>query len=68
MADTELHIIIKEAGDVGQLNDLLNAAMAMNTKPVQERVVVPNGYRCVECYSDDGKHTPTCSLSGRAAT
>jgi hypothetical protein len=60
MADAELHIIVKDAGDVKQLAALLDAAMAL--KGAETRVVVPDGYRCVECFSNDGGHSSECRL------
>jgi hypothetical protein len=61
MADAELHIIVKNAGDPEKLGALLNAAIEMKTGSAPVRVVIPTGYRCVECYRDDGRHETTCS-------
>lgn len=63
MADAELHIIIRQAGDPEKLGALLNAAIAMQeeAKPVKARV--PTGYRCIECYAADGGHESSCSMA-----
>jgi hypothetical protein len=61
MADAELHIHINNPVDMQQLSDLLNTAIAAKDDG-QEKLVVPTGYRCVECYSDDGGHKSTCSI------
>lgn len=60
MADAELHIIIKQAGDPEKLGALLNAALELKERPV--RTVIPTGYKCIECYRDDGGHDPMCSM------
>lgn len=60
MADVALHITINKAGDPEKLAALVNAAIAVN-EPRTEKIV-PEGYRCVECYRDDGGHDKTCSV------
>ena len=60
MADTELHIHIPGPFDVGKLDSLMNAAMSLLDHEVKQ--VVPIGYKCIECYADDGSHETTCSI------
>lgn len=65
MADAELHIVIKNAGDPESLGALVNAAVAARKKEVQ--IVVPVGYRCDECYRNDGNHDTGCSMNMASA-
>jgi hypothetical protein len=60
---TELHIIIQDAPDVEELGRLLKQVVGMDRqdKPKPE-TVVPKGYKCVECYHDDGGHAGGCSI------
>lgn len=63
---TALHITINKAGDPEKLGELLKAAMAAQEKKVMK--IVPKGYHCVECYSDDGGHTSRCSIGAEVMT
>lgn len=63
MADAELHIIVKKAGDPEYLGALLNAAISMKEQERPTKTVVPVGYHCTECYFDDGGHALTCSMN-----
>lgn len=62
MADAELHIVIKQAGDPEKLGALLKAAIDLKTQERPVRTVIPTGYKCIECYRDDGGHDPMCSM------
>lgn len=59
MAETALHIIVEKAGDPEKLGALVKAAI--ETQETLTKTVVPNGYRCVECYANNGSHEPNCS-------
>lgn len=61
MADAELHIHCHNPIDTDKLSGLLNAAVEAKGS-TEVKVVVPEGYRCVECYDDDGGHSETCSI------
>ena len=61
MSDAELHIHIPGPFAVEKLDKLLNEAIALKDDG-QIRAIVPTGYKCVECYSDDGGHSVTCSV------
>jgi hypothetical protein len=43
-----------------QIATLVRDAMAMSAP--ETRTIVPAGYRCIECYQDDGTHTPSCQF------
>lgn len=64
--EAALHITINKAGDPEKLGALLKAAMDVQESPI--KFVVPTGYRCVECYADDGGHEGGCSIGIQAAT
>lgn len=63
--EAALHITINRAGDPEKLGALLKAAMDVQETPTKYRV--PDGYRCVECYADDGGHEGGCSIGMHAA-
>lgn len=60
MAELELHINVSGAGKPEAVSKLVQDAMDL--REPQIRTVIPAGYRCVECYQDDGGHGATCSL------
>lgn len=60
MAEVELHINISGAGKPDQVSKIVQAAMDM--REPETRTVVPAGYRCAECWRDDGQHEPTCEF------
>lgn len=62
--EAALHITINRAGDPEKLGALLKAAMDAQERP--ERIVVPVGYKCVECYRDDGGHESGCQVEAMA--
>jgi hypothetical protein len=63
MAEATLQITITKAGDPEKLGALFKAALdAQDFPEPAERLVVPDGYRCVECYADDGGHESGCSV------
>ena len=64
--NTQLNITVLKAGDPEKLGALLRAAVELQDKVVEQ--TVPRGYRCVECYCDDGGHEQTCSMSGQPRT
>lgn len=60
MADVELHINVSGAGKPEEVAKLVQTAMDMRATPT--RTIIPTGYRCVECYKDDGSHETTCDF------
>lgn len=61
MPELELHINVSGAGKPEAVATLLRDAMAMSEPEI--RTVIPPGYRCIECYKDDGTHETTCQFS-----
>jgi hypothetical protein len=67
MADAELHIHINHPIKIEDLNKLIDAAMAANAPSAPEpQKVVPAGYRCEECWQNDGEHSIKCSIGRQA--
>ena len=63
MPDNEfiaLHINVPEAASFEKLRELVTTALSMQNR--EQEIVVPNGYRCIECYQGDGEHETNCSM------
>ena len=60
MSDVELHINVSGAGKPEQIAKLVQDAMALREPEIQ--TVIPPGYRCSECWCNDGGHEPSCDF------